>query len=80
MKPPVAKYELNLKIRGNTLEEIETEIHMQANGGFDLDSDHLTRDNFEVYSGRTTSKLTHANPDMTPERYAEELKDWSGRV
>lgn len=76
MKPPTPKYRLNLTITGNTLEEIERELIVQVNGGFLLDSDHFTRNEWKVIGGTVTSEMEHLNPDQTPEKYATELDEW----
>lgn len=73
---PVAKYELTVVIRGNTHDEIEDELHYLVNGAYRLDSNHGTRDEFHVIGGKITTTLRHTNPDMTPERYREELDTW----
>lgn len=74
--PPVARYRYTLVIRGNTLDEIEHELTAESRGGFLLDSDYLTRDEFKTFGGVTTATLEHLNPEMTPDRYAEELHAW----
>lgn len=74
--PPKAKYRLTLVITGNTHEEIERELLSQTRGGYLLDSDYYQRDSFDCFSGRTRSTLEHVNPDMTPERYDAELREW----
>lgn len=74
--PPVAKYRLTLTITGNSHDEIESELLSMTRGGYLLDSDYYKRDEFTVYGGRTTAKLEHANPDMTPEQYDEALDAW----
>lgn len=74
--PPVAKYRLELTITGNSHTEIEQELHYFLHGGFIIQSDGYKRDQFTCYSGRATSKLRHANPEMTPERYEAEFHDW----
>lgn len=74
--PPVAKYRYTLTITGNTHEEIEQELLVSTRGGYLLDSDYYERDEFTVYGGAKTSKLEHANPEMTPERYKAELDEW----
>ena len=77
MNPPVAKYQLTVEIRGNTHAEIEDEIMYLLNGGYLMDSDYHKRDEFHVFGGRLTSQLEHTNPEMTPEKYDEELAAWS---
>lgn len=74
--PPVARYRLHLTIDGNTLDEIESELTYQANGGFLLDSDHGKRDSWHVIGGRVASRMEHLRPDMTPERFKAELAEW----
>ena len=43
-EPPVTKYELTVKIRGNTHDEIEDELLTLVHGGYLLDSDYGKRD------------------------------------
>ncbi len=76
--PPKPRYKLTLTITGNTLDEIAHELVAQSRGGFLIDSDYYTRDEWTVYGGRVTSRMEHVNPEMTPERYAAELNEWSG--
>lgn len=75
-EPPVAKYRYTLVVKGNSHEEIERELLVATQGGYLLDSDYHQRDEFRCTDGRTSSALEHTNPDMTPERYAEELDAW----
>ena len=74
--PPIARYRLTLTITGNTLDEVETELLVQTRGGLLLDSDYYKRDAWTVHGGRVTSRMEHANPEMTPERYKAELDEW----
>ena len=74
--PPVAKYRLTIEITGNSHDEIEGELLALARGGYLLDSDGYKRDAFQVVGGRGFRTLEHTNPDMTPERYAAELRAW----
>lgn len=74
--PPVPRYRLTLTITGNTLDEIERELVVQTRGGFLLDSGHMTRDFWEIVTGRYISVMEHVNPEMTPERYDAELDAW----
>lgn len=74
--PPVAKYRLTVEIRGNSHEELEGELLGLTRGGYLLASDYHQLDAFESIGGRDTIKLEHTNPDMTPERYREELDAW----
>ena len=76
LAPPVTKYVLNVKIRGNTHEEIEDELLTLTRGGYLLDSDYHKRDEWDATSGRCSSIMLHANPEQTPEQYAAELEAW----
>jgi hypothetical protein len=75
-EPPVTKYELTVKIRGNTHDEIEDELLTLVHGGYLLDSDYGKRDAWNATSGRCTSVMVHTNPEQTPERYRDELDAW----
>ena len=75
-QPPVTKYELTVKIRGNTHDEIEDELLTLVHGGYLLDSDYGKRDAWNATSGRCTSVMVHTNPEQTPERYRDELDAW----
>lgn len=75
-EPPKTKYKLILKIDGNTHEEIESELAYFKNGGYLLDSEYHKRDSFKVFGGRKSAELIHQNPDMTTEKYADELSSW----
>lgn len=74
--PPVPKYQLDVTIRGNTHDEIIDELVTLTRGGYLLDSDYLTRDEFHSIGGRVTARLTHTNPEQTPEAYTEALRAW----
>jgi hypothetical protein len=74
--PPRTKYELTLVIHGNSHEEIERELLGMTRGGYLLDSEYGSRDEFHVTGSRRTSVLKHTNPDMTPERYDADLDTW----
>ena len=74
--PPVAKYRLTVEITGNTHGEVEHELLLLTRGGYLHDSDYYTRDEWSVIGGRSTRRMEHANPDMTPERYDVELESW----
>jgi hypothetical protein len=76
LKPPVAKFRLTVVITGNSHDEIEHELLVMTRGGYLIDSDGYKRDQFEVLDGRSSRKLEHANPDMTPERYDRDLSAW----
>lgn len=72
-EPPVAKYRYTLTVTGNTIDEIAeilehsaNELWVQVNG----------RDEFEIWGGTYERRLEHANPEMTPERYRDELMAW----
>jgi len=77
-RPPVAKYRLTVTIRGNSHDEIESALLTLTRGGYLLDSDYYKRDQFDATDGRTSARLEHTNPDMTPERYERELDEWWG--
>lgn len=76
-EPPVTKYKYTLVIRGNSHAEIQDELLSQVRGGYILDSDYEKRDTFDTYGGRDHATLEHTNPDMTPDRYEQELREWS---
>jgi putative lipoic acid-binding regulatory protein len=67
-QPPVTKYELTVKIRGNTHDEIEDELLTLVRGGYLLDSDYGKRDAWNSTGGRCTSVMVHTNPEQTPRR------------
>lgn len=75
-EPPVAKYKLTLTIEGNSHEEIMRELLVQTQGGYLINSNYETRDEWHVLGGRCTSVMEHTNPDQTPERYEAELSAW----
>lgn len=75
-EPPTAKYKLTLTITGNSHDEIERELLAMTRGTYLLDSGYLERDEFHVTGGRSTRVLEHTNPEMTPERYEQELDAW----
>ena len=70
-QPPVTKYELTVKIRGNTHDEIEDELLTLTRGGYLLDSDYGKRDAWNSTGGRCTSVMVHTNPEQTPEKYRD---------
>lgn len=75
-QPPVTKYELTVRIRGNTHGEIEDELLSLTRGGYLLDSGYGKRDAWNATSGRCTSVMVHTNPEQTPEKYRGELDAW----
>lgn len=75
-EPPVAKYKLTLTIEGNSHEEIMRELLVQTRGGYLLNSEYETRDEWYVVGGRYKSVMEHTNPDQTPEKYRAELDAW----
>ena len=75
--PPVARYRYTLTITGNTLEEVENVLLAQARWGFLRDSDGYRRDQWEAWAGESTRTMEHLNPEMTPERYRDELLAWA---
>jgi hypothetical protein len=77
LDPPVTKYKFTAVIRGNTHAEIVNELVSLTRGGYLLASDYEKRDEFDSYGGRDHITLEHTNPDMTPERYAEQLEAWA---
>lgn len=75
LKPPVARYRLELVITGNTMDELVNELHVQTNDfDFETFGGRTTRDQF---GGRHQLIVTETNAEMTPERYTEELLAWS---
>lgn len=74
--PPVAKYKLTLTIEGNSHEEIMRELLVQTRGGYLMNSEYETRDEWHVLGGRYESVMQHTNPDQTPELYEAELSAW----
>lgn len=75
-QPPVPRYKLEVTITGNTLDEIQSELDMMATSGFLMDHQNGARHEWECWGGTTTRKMNHTNPDMTPERYSAELREW----
>jgi hypothetical protein len=75
-KPPTAKYRYTVEITGNSHDEIQRELLGLTRGGYLLDSEYETRDEFHVIGGRRSTRLLHVNPEMTPERYEAELDEW----
>ena len=75
-EPPVAKYKLTLTIEGNSHEEIMCELLVQTRGGYLMNSEYETRDEWHVFGGRYESVMQHTNPDQTPEKYRAELDAW----
>ena len=80
VKLPVPKYKLTIVIEGNSLDEVADELHSVYNG-FWLDvrspADDDERDSFLIVSGRSQRTMLHANPEQTPEKYADDLKAWA---
>lgn len=76
MEPPITKYKYTLTIRGNSHKEILNELQLQLNGGYMLDSMYEERDEFNVTSGVSTAILEHTNPNMTKEKYLQDLTAW----
>jgi hypothetical protein len=75
-RPPVAKYRLDIEVTGNTLEEVFHELHVAVN---DAEFESLRTDTIDRISGRHTLTLAKPNPEMTPDRYADELETWVDR-
>lgn len=76
LQPPVSKYKFTATIRGNSHQEIMDELISITRGGYLLASDYETRDAFDATGGRDHLVLEHTNPEMTPEKYKEELDAW----
>jgi hypothetical protein len=82
--PPVTRYKLTVTVYGNTIHEVDDELGMVANSfagldvgpGFDLFPDAAIHE-FTVTGGRSTRKLEHTNPEMTPEQYQRDLNAWA---
>lgn len=75
LKPPVARYRLEVVITGNTIEELADELHVQANN-FDYES-MRGRTTRKIYGGRHHLIVEERNPEMTPDRYDEDLTAWA---
>ena len=75
-EPPVAKYKYTLIITGNSHVEIQHELLTHAQGGYLINSDYETRDEWHAFGGRYESLMEHTNPDQTPEKYDAELDAW----
>jgi hypothetical protein len=72
--PPVTKYRFEWTVDANTHEEIADAIEaLHVNLWQRLDG----RDELEIWSSdRSTTRLHHLNPEMTPQRYDTELREW----
>jgi hypothetical protein len=75
LKPPVARYRLEIVITGNTINELVRELQLRS-----------SRFEYESAQGRTTREQTgpryevtviETNPEMTHVRYHDELMAWS---
>ena len=75
LKPPVARYRLEIVITGNTIDELVHELRVQAND-FDYES-FAGRTIRSIYGGRHHLIVTEPNPDMTPEQYDTDLSAWA---
>lgn len=75
-QPPVTKYKFTATIRGNSHDEIVSELLTMTRGGYLLASDYETRDEFDSTGGRDHMVLEHTNPEMTAEQYAADLDAW----
>lgn len=78
-KPPVARYRLTLTIDGNSFDEIDNELRVLAGGSTYRDSLFfgLERHEWSIYEPRVKKRMEHRNPDMTPEKYDDELTAWA---
>lgn len=77
--PPKARYRLTLEVDGNTHDELLEELHYLLHGGYVIHTNGYERDEADWYGGRLHARLEQMNPDQTPERYEQELHDWSER-
>ena len=77
--PPVARYRLTLTIDGNSFDEIDDVLRVLANGSTHEDSlfTGQVRHEWDIYSPRVRRHMEHRNPDMTPEKYDDELIAWA---
>jgi hypothetical protein len=73
--PPHTKYHFEFTVDANSHDEISDAIHaLYVNFWQRLDG----RDECDITSSdRTTMRLTHTNPEQTPERYDAELREWA---
>lgn len=76
LTPPKTRYELKLRIHGNSHEELMSEVLSITRGGYLLATDHYQRDEVTSYGGSNTIELIHTNPGQTKEKYEEELETW----
>ena len=78
-KPPVARSRLTLTIDGNSFDEIDNELRVLANSSTYMDSlfTGQVRHEWTIYSPRVIRHMEHRNPDMTPEKYDDELIAWA---
>ena len=78
-EPPAARYRLTLTIDGNSFDEIDGELRILANGSTHEDSlfTGQVRHEWDIYSPRVMRHMEHRNPDMTPEKYDDELRAWA---
>lgn len=72
--PPVPRFKLTVEIEGNTLDDVLNEAYSV---GINAPAQIRGRDECEIVGGSRTIRLTHQNPDMTPQQYASELAEWS---
>lgn len=77
--PPVARYRLTLTIDGNSFDEIDDVLRVLANGSTHEDSlfTGQVRHEWDIYGPRVKRHMEHRNPDMTPEKYDDELIAWA---
>lgn len=78
-RPPIPRYRLTLTIEGNSFDEIDDELSLLANGSTDEDSlfTGFRRHEWDIYGPRVHRHMEHRNPDMTPEKYDDELIAWA---
>jgi len=76
MEPPVNRYELTITIEANSLYELEDKLNYTA---INFPMEHQGQEMIRYSSDQVTLRLTDVNPEMTPERYTQELQEWRAR-
>lgn len=71
---PIPKYMLVVTIDANTIEELHSSVEQFA---ADMAVDWPGREFIDSTSGQMSVRLDRTNAEQTPERYAEQLRDWS---
>lgn len=75
-KPPTPKYKLTVVIQANSHDEIEDELLHFLNGGYVDFTEGYSRDTFRMIGGKLDCQLEHVNPQMTPDKYEVDLREW----